>query len=86
MSSPTPATLDEARAIPLNKIQTRLMEALDRPNDAGIADAVDTLISQGAYHGASDLHLEPWAEVLSDPLPHRRDSSADRDYPPHTAC
>lgn len=65
MSSPHPATLDEARAVPLNKIQTRLMESLDRPNDAGIADAVDFIICQGAYHGASDLHLEPWAEVLS---------------------
>jgi type II secretory ATPase GspE/PulE/Tfp pilus assembly ATPase PilB-like protein len=65
MPAPTPATLDEARAIPLNKIQAKLMEALDRPDDAGIADAVDTLISQGSYHGASDLHLEPWADVLS---------------------
>lgn len=65
MASPTPATLDEARAVPLNKVQARLMEALDKPNDAGISDAVDFLICQGAYHGASDLHLEPWAEVLS---------------------
>jgi type II secretory ATPase GspE/PulE/Tfp pilus assembly ATPase PilB-like protein len=65
MSAHTPATLDEARAVPLAKLQERLLDALDQPNDSGIANAVDAIISQGAYHGASDLHLEPWAEVLS---------------------
>lgn len=65
MASPEPATLDEARAVPLNKIEMKILEALDRPNDSGIADAVDAIISQGSYHGASDLHLEPWAETLS---------------------
>lgn len=65
MSAQSPATLDEARALPLNRIQQRILEALDRPADAGVADAVDLVISQAAYHGASDLHLEPWAEELS---------------------
>lgn len=65
MAAPEPATLDEARAVPLPRLQEKILEILDRPNDSGVADAVDLIISQGAYHGASDLHLEPWAEVLS---------------------
>ena len=61
------AVLDDAhlRAIPLRTLQDRLVELLDNEDDNSIADAVDLLISQAAYHGASDLHLEPWQEFLS---------------------
>lgn len=59
------AEQDVSRAIPLQKIQDRLLELLEHETDTAVADAVDVIISQGAYHVASDIHLEPWAECLS---------------------
>lgn len=56
---------DEMQALPLIKVQQRILEDLDSGNESGVADAVDMAISQGAYHGASDLHFEPWSEQLS---------------------
>lgn len=56
---------DRARSIPLDRIETRLLELLENDSESGIADMVDLMISQGAYHGASDLHFEPWAEYVS---------------------
>jgi len=56
---------DQARAIPLNQIQNELLALLDQTDETGVADAVDLLISQGAYHGCSDIHLEPWADYFS---------------------
>ncbi len=56
---------DQARALPLKKIQEYLTELLENNDDTGVADAVDVMISQGAYHIASDIHLEPWADCLS---------------------
>ena len=56
---------DKARAIPLSRIQPDLLAALEQTDESGIADAVDLLISQGAYHGSSDIHLEPWADHVS---------------------
>ncbi len=53
------------RVIPLQRIQAKLLEALEGSEETGVADAVDLLISQGAYHAASDIHLEPWADCLS---------------------
>jgi type II secretory ATPase GspE/PulE/Tfp pilus assembly ATPase PilB-like protein len=56
---------DYVRTIPLKKIQERVVELMERPGENGVAEAVDLIISQGAYHGASDLHLEPWSEAVS---------------------
>jgi len=56
---------DQARAIPLNQIQTELLASLETTDESGVADAVDMIISQGAYHGCSDIHLEPWADYFS---------------------
>lgn len=56
---------DEARTIPLRKIQEKITELLEHNDDTSIADAVDVMISQGAYHIASDIHLEPWSDCLS---------------------
>ncbi|MCF6283652.1 MAG: Flp pilus assembly complex ATPase component TadA [Candidatus Hydrogenedentes bacterium] len=56
---------DKARAIPLKQIQTELLAALEKTDESGVADAVDLLISQGAYHGCSDIHLEPWTDYFS---------------------
>lgn len=56
---------DLVRALPLPKIQERLLDTLEKNDDTGVADAVDMMISQGAYHVASDIHLEPWADSLS---------------------
>lgn len=56
---------DKARAIPLNQIQTELLASLEKTDESGVADGVDLIISQGAYHGCSDIHLEPWSDYFS---------------------
>ena len=56
---------DQARAIPLGQIQSDLLAALEQTDESGVAEAVDLLISQGAYHGSSDIHLEPWSDHVS---------------------
>jgi type II secretory ATPase GspE/PulE/Tfp pilus assembly ATPase PilB-like protein len=56
---------DKARAVPLTQIQSDLLAALEQSDESGVADAVDILISQGAYHGSSDIHLEPWSDHVS---------------------
>ena len=56
---------DLIRALPLGAIQAKLVEALESSDESGVADAVDLLLSQGAYHSASDIHIEPWSQVLS---------------------
>ncbi|MFP4502807.1 MAG: GspE/PulE family protein [Candidatus Hydrogenedentota bacterium] len=53
------------RPIHLAEVKHCLMTALERTEESGMADAVDLMISQAAYHGASDIHLEPWAEYVS---------------------
>jgi len=65
MSEHSQMERDQARAIPLNQIQNELLALLDQTDETGVADAVDLLISQGAYHGCSDIHLEPWADYFS---------------------
>ncbi|MBP8129409.1 MAG: Flp pilus assembly complex ATPase component TadA [Candidatus Hydrogenedentes bacterium] len=62
-----PAIVEEAqiRAIPLKDIQSCALAALELKDDSGVGDAVDIMVSQAAYHNASDVHLEPWSEVLS---------------------
>jgi type II secretory ATPase GspE/PulE/Tfp pilus assembly ATPase PilB-like protein len=42
-----------------------LLELLQADDETGVADAVDVALSQGAYHRASDIHLEPWTDSLS---------------------
>ncbi len=54
-----------ARTIPLQNIATRINDLLQSGDETGVADAVDTALSQGAYHGASDIHFEPWTDSLS---------------------
>ncbi len=56
---------DLVRTVPLNEIQQGIVDALEKNDETGVADAVDLAISQGAYHHASDIHLEPWADHLS---------------------
>jgi type II secretory ATPase GspE/PulE/Tfp pilus assembly ATPase PilB-like protein len=56
---------DRVRSIPLAGIQARVIELLEAGNETAVGDAVDVMISQGAYHGASDLHFEPWSECVS---------------------
>lgn len=65
MSEHSQMERDQARAIPLNQIQNELLALLDQTDETGVADAVDLLISQGAYHGCSDIHLEPWSDYFS---------------------
>lgn len=56
---------DKARAVPLGQVQSILLAALEQTDESGVADAVDVIISQGAYHGSSDIHLEPWSDHFS---------------------
>lgn len=56
---------DRARIMPLAEIQSRVVALLESETESGVADAVDLMVSQGAYHGASDIHFEPWSDVLS---------------------
>lgn len=65
MSKARKAEHDKARAMPLAAIQERIIESLESNDDTGVADAVDLMISQGAYHTASDIHIEPWSDCLS---------------------
>jgi type IV pilus assembly protein PilB len=58
-------TQEHARTIPLDNLGDELLVLLEGSEESGVADAVDLALSQGAYHGASDLHLEPWADALS---------------------
>ena len=56
---------DVVRIVPLTKLRERIIEALEDNSETGVADAVDLAISQAAYHSASDIHFEPWAEYIS---------------------
>lgn len=57
---------DLVRAIPLAQIKDSVLELLETNSDeTGVADCVDLIISQGAYHVASDIHFEPWSDGLS---------------------
>ncbi len=64
---------DQVHTLSLQDIPERLLEMLEANDDTSIADAVDLMISQGAYHIASDIHLEPWSSYLS--LRYRIDGS-----------
>lgn len=64
MSAPQTRGVDSAPPIPRRNIEQLLQAALEDP-DEGAATAVDIMLSQGAYHGASDLHLEPWQETIT---------------------
>lgn len=63
-SQPTPEQ-NQARALPLAALEEAVLQHLEAQDESGITEAVDIIISQSAYYGASDLHLEPWAEYLS---------------------
>jgi type II secretory ATPase GspE/PulE/Tfp pilus assembly ATPase PilB-like protein len=51
-------------ALPLGEIQPRLKELLET-GDTRATLAVDLALSQAVYHGASDVHFEPWTESLA---------------------
>lgn len=53
------------RPVPLREVGECLQHALEHDSETATADAVNILISQGAYHGASDIHLEPWKEHVA---------------------
>ena len=74
MSEHSQMERDQARAIPLNQIQNELLALLDQTDETGVADAVDLLISQGAYHGCSDIHLEPESTASCTNAPSSRRS------------
>lgn len=65
MAIKRPKDQDAVRALALKEIQPHLLEVIEKKDESGVANAVDAAISQAAYHGASDIHFEPWAESLS---------------------
>jgi type II secretory ATPase GspE/PulE/Tfp pilus assembly ATPase PilB-like protein len=65
MAQERSAEHDRSRSIPLEQVQARVVGLLENDTESAVADAVDLIIAQGAYYGASDLHFEPWAESLS---------------------
>ena len=52
------------QALPLEEIQPRLKELLET-GDTRATLAVDLALSQAVYHGASDVHFEPWTGSLA---------------------
>ena len=52
------------QALPLSEIQPRLKELLET-GDTRATLAVDLALSQAVYHGASDVHFEPWTDSLA---------------------
>lgn len=65
-----PVTQQEAppkspqQALPLEEIQPRLKELLET-GDTRATLAVDLALTQAVYHGASDVHFEPWTDSLA---------------------
>jgi type IV pilus assembly protein PilB len=51
-------------ALPIREMQDLLISVLGSAQ-RGATDAVDLVLAQGAYHGASDIHFEPWDDCLS---------------------
>ncbi len=51
-------------ALPLEAIQPRLKELLET-GDTRATLAVDLALTQAVYHGASDVHFEPWTDSLA---------------------
>ncbi|MFO7973225.1 MAG: ATPase, T2SS/T4P/T4SS family [Candidatus Hydrogenedentota bacterium] len=52
------------QALRLGEIQPRLKELLET-GDTRATLAVDLALSQAVYHGASDVHFEPWTDSLA---------------------
>ncbi|HOK08328.1 MAG TPA: GspE/PulE family protein [Candidatus Hydrogenedens sp.] len=48
--------------VPLSDIQGYISTVLEESDETTIADLIDFIITQGAYHISSDIHLEPWTE------------------------
>lgn len=55
----------ENKIIPLNELQKHILSSLEDSDEKQIAGIVDFIITQGAYHMASDIHLEPWSEYIA---------------------
>lgn len=51
--------------LPLDVLQARLTEQLDRGGDNAAVDAVNFIVEQGVLHRASDIHFEPWRDSLA---------------------
>lgn len=49
----------------LPEFQDRILHALEHNGDAGPTDVVEFALCQGVLHGASDIHFEPWTDVIA---------------------
>lgn len=60
----TPEKLAHEEVMALQDIQDALVGYLGS-GDMGVTKAVDAAVRQAVFHGASDLHFEPWDDCLS---------------------
>ena len=59
-----PESTESEEIMPLAHIQDALVGYLGS-GDMGVTRAVDAAVCQAVFHGASDLHFEPWENCLS---------------------
>jgi len=55
---------DDSGSVSLKDIEPELTALLDT-GETGVTQAVDSAIRHATGHGASDLHIEPWADCVS---------------------
>jgi len=55
---------DDSSSVSLKDIEPELTALLDT-GETGVTQAVDSAIRHATGHGASDLHIEPWADCVS---------------------
>jgi type II secretory ATPase GspE/PulE/Tfp pilus assembly ATPase PilB-like protein len=65
MPRETATNQELVQGIPLKRIPERVLDLLRSGDESSVADAVDLILSQAAYHGVSDVHFEPWSEDVS---------------------
>jgi type II secretory ATPase GspE/PulE/Tfp pilus assembly ATPase PilB-like protein len=61
----TDDAINVAHPLPLPALQERILYALENHGDNGPTEIVDFALCQGVFHGASDIHFEPWTDVIA---------------------
>jgi len=64
MSVPAVEMESAGAAIPIAELQGAIQDALSK-GEWGATEAVNLLLSQAVFHGASDVHFEPWHAAIS---------------------
>ena len=64
MSVPAVQMESENAEIPISELQSAIQQALGM-GELGATEAVNLVLTQAVYHGASDVHFEPWHAAIS---------------------